>query len=195
MSCGVAPAGAVWYVAYGSNMCADRLACYLTGGTPVGGMRGTPGARLGIAPTEDRRVELRHPLLFGGPSTVWDGGPAYLDVARPGRTVGRGWRVTHDQLEDVVAQENQREPGSVRLAPAVVRDGGVVLDDRYGRLVPLDRIDGEPAVTFTYVRRPPERSPDPAYVEVIEAGLVELGLGESEVASVIASQPQLADGR
>ena len=42
----------VWYVSYGSNMCADRLRCYLAGGVPAGARHGYSGCR-------DRRAPLR----------------------------------------------------------------------------------------------------------------------------------------
>jgi hypothetical protein len=182
----------VWYVAYGSNMLTERLRCYLEGGRADGSRRGNPGARDGRPASAQRRVELGHPLLFGGPSPTWDGGPAYLDVARPGRWVARGWRVTRSQFEDVVAQENRLDPGEVTISPAMVRRGGVVGDHRYGRVVPLAPIDGEPTVTVTYVRRPPPRAPDPAYVSLIRLGLGEVGLRPDEVAALLDDHPQVA---
>lgn len=181
----------VWYVAYGSNLLAARLRCYIEGGLAPGARWANPGARDSTPSTADRRVDLRHPLVFGGPSRTWAGGPAFLDVERQGTSVGRAWRISHGQLEDVVAQENRLQVGSVRIDEAVVRDGGGVVDGRYGRLVRLEPIDGEPAVTLTYRRRPAPRPPDPAYVSVIERGLRELGLAVSEVRAALSAQPQL----
>lgn len=185
----------VWYVAYGSNLLGARLRCYLEGGLAPGARWANPGARDATPSSADRRVDLVHPLVFGGPSRTWAGGPAFLDVERSGTSVGRGWRITHGQLEDVVAQENQLAPGAVRIDERVVRDGGEVVAGRYGRLVPLPPIDGEPAVTLTYRRRPTPRPPDPAYVSVIERGLRELGLAVAEARAALSAQPQLASAR
>lgn len=170
----------VWYVAYGSNLCAARLACYLQGGRPVGGRLTTLGARDGRAPRGDRPLQLTHPLLFGGPSHTWRGGPAYLDTRRPGGAVGRAWRVTRQQLEDVVAQENGLAPGAVTISDAVMADGGVVLPgSRYGRIVPVASPDELPAVTFTFITPPEPRAPDPAYVALLRAGMAEMGLSDA----------------
>ncbi len=176
---------AVWYVAYGSNMLAARLRCYLAGGRAAGSRRGNPGARDGRPASADRRVEVEHPLLFGGPSTTWAGGPAYLDVTRPGRTVARAWRLRTGQFEDVVAQENRLAPGDVTIPPTMIRDGGVLGDHRYGRVVALPSVEGEPAVTITFVRRPDPRAPDPAYLELLREGLGELGLDPVEAAGLL----------
>lgn len=180
----------VWYVAYGSNLCATRLACYLVGGTPAGGRRATAGARDGTPPRDWRRVPLPHGLWFGGPSSTWDGGPAFLDVDRPGRGVGRAWLVTHEQLEDVVAQENGRIAGTVTVDAATVRRGGVVLPDApYGRVVALPSPDARPCATVTYVRRPAGRAPDPAYLALVRSGLVETGVEEDEVRDLLDAHP------
>lgn len=184
----------LWYVSYGSNLFAARFACYLAGGQARGGRRPNPGARDPSPATGDRRVDLDHALLFGGPSPNWAGGPAFLDLVTPGHSVGRGWRISHQQFEDLVAQENYLDPGSVTISEELLEDGGVVLPQvRYGRLVPLDPIDGERAVTFTYVERPPDRAPDPKYLDLLQAGLEEVGLAPDEAAAVLRAQPQLTD--
>lgn len=179
-----------WYVAYGSNLCADRLTCYLAGGIPAGGRRATPGARDPAPPRAWRRVRLPHSLWFGGPSRTWLGGPAFLDVDHPGETVGRAWLVTRGQLADVVAQENGWAAGTVELTDAHLTDGVVVAPDGpYGRVVGLPPVDGVPAATCTYVRRPDGRAPDPAYLALVRAGLVETGLDESAASSLLAAHP------
>ena len=177
--------GHVWYVAYGSNLNAERFRCYIDGGSAAGSRRRNPGARDRTPVSGDRRVDLRHPLLFGGPSRMWAGGTAYLDTAVDGHGVGRAWRISHGQFEDLVAQENQRPAGDVVIDPTVLWTGGTVLDARYGELVPLDPIDDEPAVTFSYITRPTPRPPDPAYVDVIRAGMAELGLSEVQAAGLL----------
>jgi hypothetical protein len=186
--------GLRWYVSYGSNLHAARLGCYLAGGRPPGGRVTNPGARDAAPPRVDRRVDLDDALLFGGPSSNWHGGPAYLDTDTPGHTIARAWLLTHEQFEDVVAQENRIPPGALTVPDELVHDGGVLLPDaRYGRVVALPPIDDVPAVTFTYVDRPPPRAPDPRYLDLLHAGLRELGLGAEQAMAHLRTQPQLVD--
>jgi hypothetical protein len=182
----------VWYVAYGSNMCAARIRCYLRGGTPRGGRCAAPGGRDRREPSAHHRFQLPHPLLFGGPSRVWRGGPAFLDIGAAGHTEARGWRLTIGQLEDILAQENRRGAGTVRVRRHLLRRGGIaVAGGRYGRLVPVPSPDRLPAVTFTYVARPEPRAPDPAYLDVLREGLGEAGMAPAAIEDYFASQPQL----
>lgn len=183
----------LWYVSYGSNLFAERFTCYLAGGRAPGGRWTNPGARDPSPPTGDRRIDLDRALVFGGPSHTWHGGPAFLDLVTPGRAVGRGWRITHQQFEDLVAQENKLDPGAVSISGDLLREGGVALSGaRYGRVVPLEPIGGEPVVTFTYIDRPHERAPDPRYLDLLRAGLEEVGLAPGEARAILHSQPQLA---
>lgn len=185
----------VWYVAYGSNLCATRLGCYLEGGTPAGGRRETAGARDPRPPRGWRRVVLPHPLWFGGPSRTWRGGPAFLDVDGAGEAVGRAWLVTRDQLADVVAQENGLAAGAVELDDAHLEAGGVVVPrGPYGRVVALAGPDDRPALTCTYVRRPPWRAPDPAYLELVHVGLVETGVAPDEAHALVRSARRVDGG-
>lgn len=182
----------VWYVSYGSNLSSARLRCYLAGGAPPGGRWQAPGARDATPPRADRRLDLDRALWFGGPSHTWDGAPAYLDRERAGTTIARAWLVTREQFADVVAQENQREPGSLDVPDRLLVDGGVLLPgERYGRLVGLDPVDGVPAATFTYVERPPARPPTPAYLAMLAQGLAELGLATEEADAYLGAQPQV----
>lgn len=184
----------VWYVAYGSNLCAARLACYLDGGTPVGGRRATIGARDPSPPRDWRRVSLPHPLWFGGPSRTWRGGPAFLDVDRAGGAVGRAWLISREQFADVLAQENGRPPGTVDLDEPHLRAGGVALHGApYGRVVALPVLDDRPCVTVTYVERPAGRAPDPAYLDLVHAGLVECGLTTDEARAALLAHALVGD--
>lgn len=184
------PHDLVWYVAYGSNLCAERLACYLAGGTPAGGRRATAGARDPRPPRTWRRVALPHGLWFGGPSHTWRGGPAFLDVEHPGAAVGRAWLVTRAQLEDVVAQENGLPAGAVVVDGRTLGDGGVVVPGApYGRLVALASPDDRPAATVTYVSRPAGRAPDPAYLDLVRTGLVETGVPEDHARVLLDEHP------
>ena len=58
----------VWYVSYGSNMCAARFACYIEGGGPPGGSREYPGARDRRLPERTIPVDLPGTVYFAGES-------------------------------------------------------------------------------------------------------------------------------
>ena len=45
----------VFYAAYGSNLSAERFACYIAGGTAPGASRALPGARDSASPSRGAR--------------------------------------------------------------------------------------------------------------------------------------------
>ena len=100
----------VWYVSYGSNMSAARLAAYLEGGRPPGGSRAHPGARDRTPPARSIPVDLPGSLYFAGESPQWGGGVAFYDHDTPGFTAARGYLVTAGQFADIAAQEMHRIP-------------------------------------------------------------------------------------
>ncbi len=144
----------VWYVSYGSNMSAERLACYLEGGCPPGGTKANPGARDRTLPTRSIPVDLPGTLYFAGDSRQWGGGVAFYDHDTPGWTAARGYLVTREQLADIAAQEMYRVPvegdplEEVLLEP--LRDGRhTVGPGHYETLVEVGRHEGLPMITFT----------------------------------------------
>ena len=184
----------VWYVSYGSNMSADRLACYLEGGRPPGGSRVNPGARDRTLPTRSVPVDLPGRLYFAGDSPQWGGGVAFYDPAVPGTTAARGYLVTAAQLVDVVTQEMYREPVDGNplegLVSEPLTDGRHVFGDgRYESVVEVGRVDGLPLLTFTspHGSEQVERTaPAPAYLAMMAEGLRESrGWDEETVASYL----------
>ncbi len=171
----------VWYVSYGSNMSAERLACYLVGGCPPGGLRPNPGARDRVLPTRSVPVDLPGTTYFAGDSPQWGGGVAFYDHDTPGPTAARGYLVTRRQLVDIAAQEMYRLP----------RDGdpleGLLLEPlpggrhevgpgHYETLVEVGRLEGLPMLTFTApggVGAMPDRTPSRAYLATLGTGLRE----------------------
>ena len=55
-------------------------------------------------------------LVFAGVSRVWGGALAFLDVAGTGEVVARAYRITADQLADLVAQEARQPVGHAARA-------------------------------------------------------------------------------
>lgn len=179
----------VWYVAYGSNLCADRLGCYLAGGRPGGAARTYEGCRDAAPPQADRPVWLPGRLGFGGTSLVWGGGIAFYDH-RPGhgvRTAGRAYLLTHGQLSDLVAQETRQPVGrdlSLQEAPGhwPVPSAGL-----YESVLHLGHLDGLPMITLTTTRRPRLAAPAAAYLRTVAAGLREAhGWTAERVAAYLA---------
>lgn len=171
----------VWYVSYGSNMCRERLACYLRGGRPEGAMREYAGARNPELPRADVAVELPGRLYFAGDSSVWGGGVAFYDHDSPGPTPARAYRITAGQFVDVAAQEMHRipEPGDPleEVVIAGVEAGRHEAGPgHYETLVRVGTRDGLPMLTFTAphgVGAVPHTDPSPAYLTMLATGLRE----------------------
>lgn len=186
------PVSQVWYVSYGSNMCRDRLACYLAGGTPRGASRCYVGARDPRMPAEDVGVLLPGSIYFAGRSATWGGGVAYYDHDRPGPTPARAYRVTAAQFADVAAQEMHRVPEPGGPLEKVVMGGlesgrHEAGPGRYETLVQVGRRDGVPMLTFTAphgyagIGHTP---PSAAYLRMLTEGLRDAhGWDEKQIAA------------
>ena len=182
----------VWYVSYGSNMAAARLACYLTGGRPPGGSRVNPGARDRTLPERSVPVDLPGRLYFAGESPQWGGGVAFYDHATPGWTAARAYLVTTRQLADIAAQEMYRLPvdgdplEEVLLSP--LPEGRHTFGDgRYETLVEVGTYDDLPLLTFTSPHgadQMPHTAPAPAYLAMMAEGLRESrGWDDAQIAT------------
>jgi hypothetical protein len=189
-----APAGRVWYAAYGSNLATARLACYLEGGRPPGGVRVNPGARDRTLPARSEPVDLPGTTYFAGRSPQWGGGVACYDHDEPGRTAARAYLVTAGQLADIAAQEMYRPPADGDPLEEIVL-GGVHRHSwgpgRYETLLRVGELDGAPLLTFTSphgVRSVEHSSPAPAYLSTMASGLRESrGWSDDEVVAYLDS--------
>ncbi|HEV7720651.1 MAG TPA: hypothetical protein VGO60_05185 [Iamia sp.] len=184
--------GLGWYVAYGSNMDADRLRAYLEGvpGAPVGlapppagalapGDLGTRfGTHRGCAdptpPRADRGVTLDRAVTYRGRSQRWGGGVAFLDLQpTPGAaTPARAWLLGLDQVADLMAQEARLAATPEPAALAAIAPGGTLLlgGGWYDTVLRLPDLDGLPALTVTTAQDLPEAPPTPAYLATLAAG-------------------------
>jgi len=174
----------VWYVSYGSNMCRERLMCYLQGGRPPGARQGYPGARDHSEPRADAAVDLPGRIYFAGESSVWGGGVAFYDrdVTSPTETTpARAYLITAEQFVDVAAQEMHRAPSDDDPLELVVRSG--LASGRYEAgpgayetLIDLGLQDGLPMLTFTAphgMDDVPHTPPSTAYLHMLAEGLRE----------------------
>ena len=187
---------AVWYSAFGSNLLRDRFIVYLTGGVIPHSTTGRiqEGARDNSLPTGDRPITIDRTLVFAGSSGQWgDGGTAAVDpdLDRSTPTLGRAYRITCRQFEDVFRQEN-RESSAVPLdLDALTRDGYVDLSNgKYGRAVVVGSVGDELAVTITTRERPTSlRAAHTSYLSVMAKGLMESwGLSEKAAAEYLATR-------
>lgn len=193
----VPPDGRVWYAAYGSNMAAQRLRCYLAGGCPPGGARTYPGARDRSMPVRSAAVELPGIVYFATRSPVWKGGRAFYDPDAEGVVWARAHLVTVGQLSDIAAQEMYRLPGQdLDLGQVLARNRAQLGPGRYETLVRPGDVDGVPLLTFTAPWHAADvqwTKPSAAYVRLIAAGLLEAGAWDAdEVARYLASRPGAA---
>ena len=166
----------VWYVSYGSNMHADRLTVYLSGGTPPGASRTYPGSRDKRPPRRDAAVWLPGEVYFATHSPVWGGGRAFYDPTLPGKAAARAWLISVEQFSDIFAQEMYREPDvDLNLTEVLTNGRAQFGGGRYETLIYCGDLDGYPLLTFTAPWRAAEKPhviPSLAYLRVLAAGLM-----------------------
>lgn len=143
----------VWYASYGSNMSKERFFHYLQGGTPEGSPKQHYGARDTSEPTGDIKLVMPGIVHFACSSKAWGGGgSAFLDPHAEGESLSRAYRITAEQFDDVILQENNGDPSTAPVAVdinAALRDGKVKTTGRYNTLVHVGDYDGAPVFTLT----------------------------------------------
>lgn len=184
----------VWYVSYGSNMCADRLHHYLTGGQPVGARQASVGCRDHCRPRSSTRYELPGGVYFATESSAWGGGRAFYDSELAGPAVARAYLITSGQFADIAAQEMYRTPGAdLDLVPVLATGRAALGPGRYETLLHVGDLDGHPLLTFTAPWHAADvtwKPPAPAYLRMLAAGLREAqGWDSEQVAAYLARLP------
>lgn len=191
------PADLVWYAAYGSNMHAARLDCYLLGGTPTGATRWNPGCRDRSGPRDSAPVMLPGGIYFALDSATWGGGVAFYDPTLPGQVPARAYLLTVGQFSDLVAQEMRRPPGTDLDLGPVCRTGRHQLGPGYYEtLVSVAARDGHPMLTFTApgpAAELPWNAPSAGYLRMLGLGLAEgHGWGAERAATYLCERPGAA---
>lgn len=107
----------VWYVGYGSNLSKQRFLCYILGETPKYGWKSNKGCTNKALPLENRTIKISYGLYFALPeerkeTSNWGkGGVAFITREKVEDedlwTLGRMWKITKDQHEEVKKQEGQ----------------------------------------------------------------------------------------
>ncbi|GAU67350.1 hypothetical protein SSP35_04_04380 [Streptomyces sp. NBRC 110611] len=182
---GLGRTGRLWYAAYGSNMDPARLACYLAGGRPSGGLRDYPGCRDPSPPARSVPVMLPGLLYFATESQTWTGGRAFYDPGRepsgapePPGIPARAYLLTLSQFSDIATQEMDRAPvGDLDLTEVLVHGRARLGPGHYETLVCAGVLDGHPVLTFTAPWSSADGTvglnpPAAAYLEHIAAGIV-----------------------
>ncbi|MEO3750889.1 histone deacetylase [Streptomyces sp. B6B3] len=175
----------------------DRLACYLRGGTPVGGRRSHPGCRDPRPPGRTLSLLLPGVLYFATESLVWGGGRAFYDPGAAGEeTAARAYLLTVGQFSDIAAQEMGRPPGVDLDLSGALRTGRARFGPgRYETLVRVGEQAGFPVLTFTAPRgwdsgHLPLNAPSAAYLRQLGAGLVAgHGWDTARAAEYLATRP------
>jgi hypothetical protein len=196
------PRREVFYAAYGSNLSAERFACYIAGGTAPGVSRSHPGARDRRLPEAWRPLRVPGRLYFSGHSRTWGGAPAFFEPGSKDEHTGaevfaRAWRLAWDQFEDVLAQENGRHVKPLDAEPGALVAGFTLLagPGRYDRVVCLGTLEGLPVMTCTAPGLPEPTTATPAapsleYLAHIITGLREtFGLDEPAIVDYLGRAP------
>ena len=161
----------VWYAAYGSNMSAGRLGCYIAGGRPPGAGRTYRGCRDRTPPGRAVPVGLTGGLTFAGRSSVWGGGIAFYDPDADGELAARAYQMTFGQLKDVFAQEIRRPVGSDLGLVAQVPRRWTAPVRVYETLLHVADRDGLPVFTITSLQDLEPAAPSAPYLNTMLEGL------------------------
>lgn len=167
----------VWYVSYGSNMFADRLTCYLAGGTPPGARHTHSGCRDRRPPHRATGCDIAGGVYFATESPVWGGGRAFYDPELVGTAAARAYLITAGQFADIVAQEMYRSIGTdIDLRPVLATGRAQLGPGRYETLLHIGDLDGHPLLTFTAPWQAADVSwtaPSAPYLRMLAGGLRE----------------------
>ncbi|MDW8034515.1 MAG: hypothetical protein RMI79_06270 [Nitrososphaerota archaeon] len=146
----------VWYVGYGSNLCKERFLCYIQGGRFKWGGCEARGCKDKTLPKESKPFWIPYRLYFSGKSRCWENkGVAFIYTCEEpdnnNWTVGRMWKITREQYEEVRYQEGSW----------------------YDNEILLGKEDGIPIYTFTSRSKRFICEPSEGYLKTIALGLRE----------------------
>ncbi|CAM6092712.1 unnamed protein product [Calypogeia fissa] len=207
----------VWYACYASNLLMERFMCYIQGGQVEGMRNACLGSRNQTPPVASRWLMVPHNLFFGHSWTSrWgSGGVAFLDPVSHGgapTTHVRLYKITLQQLRDLLIQENRGEPNNSEVVLewdqiTKLRDVqsalshatlDIIKDSWYGTIKYLGDEDGLPIITVTCSVEDVQRfrkgqfkvcPPSESYYNVILKGLLEHEtLSEEESRAYISSR-------
>ena len=151
----------VWYVAYGSNLLKDRLACYIEGGYCERNGREYPACADDTLPSESVSLEMLGNMYFANFNQgAWENSAvSFFDADGISITIGRAYLIKESQLEHIHKLEGKGA-------------------NWYPDTMELGELDGIRAVTFTNKNVKPSAPMcelSGAYISTIMDGLHEMG--------------------
>jgi len=168
----------VWYVAYGSNILAERFMCYINGGQFRNNGRDHKKCPDTTPPRAKMLYELPFDMYYGNHSGSWDRlGVSFLDATKPGKAYGVAYLVTKEQFEHIYREEN----------------GGLLPKPNstwYNRILELGSIDTIPVKTFTNEGIVEKVDAGERYQKVLIEGLKEnyARLGNQKITEYVVSR-------
>lgn len=144
----------IWYAAYGSNCLKERFLCYIEGGQFRDYSKTYPGCRDHRHPLADSPFTINLAMYFGNWSPRWQGGVCFLDLEQPGRTMGRVYLITLEQLYDIQDQEGN----SISW---------------YHIIQELGEFNGIRVLTLSNSTRQKDNRPSSDYLQIVREGIVE----------------------
>lgn len=143
----------IWYASYGSNLSKARFMSYVNGTVPEGLQTSHPGCRDSSDPTGDIAISFPGRMHFAGKSSRWGGGGAsFVDGSSVGKALGRAYNLSIEQFDDIVAQENRQEVGSLIINTKELlekKKTSVSETLPYGTLIHVGDYAGNPIFTLT----------------------------------------------
>lgn len=187
----------VWYASFGSNMWKDRFLCYIAGGMVDGMNKPCHGSRDKSLPRDVIWKIVPHKIFFAQSYTrTWgNGGVAFLhpESSASDRAYMCIYRITLEQFNDVLYQENRASPLQMELPlldatqlELLAENKTMLLDvfkdGWYSNVLYLGKEDNLPILTmtcpFSYIEQfksgeLPMCAPAENYVNTLVRGLVE----------------------
>jgi len=161
----------VWYAAYGSNCLKERFMTYIEGGRFRDSSKEYAGCRDRSHPLADCPYTIDLAMYFGNWSPRWQGGVCFLDLEKPGKTMGRVYLITLEQLFDIQKQEGNST-------------------DWYHILQELGNFGGIRVLTLSNSKRRPAHPPTREYLQIVREGLAEtygIDFNDAKIGDYLAS--------
>ncbi|EGD74200.1 hypothetical protein PTSG_06212 [Salpingoeca rosetta] len=199
----------VWYASYGSNMCRDRLLCYIQGGklpTMSPEAPPYPGCRDTTHPASTAMYSIPYRLYFARNSKTWHrGGICFVDhreeleEGHAHHTLSRVYDITLDQFNDIVMQENAfrrdmeltHEHYEAFCSRGFGHSHTFPVPSWYNTVVCVGQLEGRPVLTFTCSEDQHDQPRIPAaasYLGILLQGLQEADLHLDDAVAYLAAR-------
>jgi len=177
----------VWYLSYGSNILEERFLKYISGGKFRNKDKIEFGANDKSLPLKSIIKLMDYNIYFSKKSSAWqNGGVAFLDTTKLGKSICKMYLITKEQFLDVLAQENGLDPKTDKIAinfDYFKRNETLRLSNNwYGKMIKLGSYEGSMIFSFTENKKTNEYfSPSIIYLETIIDGLLESDVSKLEI--------------